>query len=101
MDANVVSFSVVQTIEKNLARLSVIPSHWTVPNGWNNGILDGDSQYRGKDLMYWPATENGGTLMDAAEISSDIMPNKTDCSEFRCIIKRKNMATKSEVSVIC
>lgn len=99
MESKIVSFSVVQTIEKGLAKLSIMPSQWTVSNGWNSGILDGESEYRGKDLMFWPATANGRKLMNAAELDINVLPNDTDCSGFRCIIKRKNLASKSEVSL--
>lgn len=100
MDAKSVTFSVVQTIENGLTKLSVVPGHWTEPNGWNNGILDSQHEYRGRDVMYWPYNAIGSDLLDAAENDINSLPNDEDCRRFRCIIKRKNLACRIEVRYI-
>lgn len=93
------TFAIVQTIEKGKPRLAVVPTQWTVPNGWNNGILDNQSEYLGKDLMFWPVNSSGENLMDEAYINANVGPNNVDCNSFRCNIKRKNLTNRSEVSL--
>lgn len=92
-----VTFAVVQTIEKGQAMLSVLPAHWTTPNGWNHGIPDSESQFKGSDLMYWASsTAEGRLIEDEADKDLSVLPNE-HCRAYRCIIKRSNFKNRAEV----
>lgn len=92
-----VSFAVVQTIEKGQAMLSVLPAHWTTPNGWNNGVSDSESDIKGFDVMYWASsTAAGRQIADKADKDLTVLPNE-HCRAYRCIIKRSNFKNRAEV----